>query len=278
MPAMQALALDFDTSLDDEIRKNYNPSKIEEDMALPALPKILDDSTDNEIPVNRYQSQTKTQAQSLQPIKKAVLTNSCAPAKTLGGSYAVLKKGTKFKTGLVTNVSDFSRKGSTVTLVTRYPVSTTYLTIPTGTILEGKVISSHPPQFTGNGGQIKFKITSMKLNDATYPMSAFVTEANHKNIFFNNIKGQRKYAKSMFRAMKPGVGFYKKMTFASARLLNDGVNAFLSPIPFATAILGLGANVMISPAIAVFSKGSSINLKSGNNVEIKLSEEMVIYN
>lgn len=35
---MPAFALELDTSVDDEIRRNYNPSKLEQ--TLPALPKV----------------------------------------------------------------------------------------------------------------------------------------------------------------------------------------------------------------------------------------------
>src|SRR5574344_102318 len=34
------LALNFDLSADEEIRKQYNPSKLEQDMGLPPMPKI----------------------------------------------------------------------------------------------------------------------------------------------------------------------------------------------------------------------------------------------
>ncbi len=36
--ALPAFALELDTSVDDEIRRNYNPSKLEQ--TLPALPKV----------------------------------------------------------------------------------------------------------------------------------------------------------------------------------------------------------------------------------------------
>lgn len=59
------LALELDTSVDDFIRKNYNPNKIEDDIQLPALPKILNEKdTGDIIPINSKPNLT--------PIKKPV--------------------------------------------------------------------------------------------------------------------------------------------------------------------------------------------------------------
>lgn len=271
---MPACAYNLDTSIDDEIRKNYNPSKIEHDTALPVLPKNLQSEV-NTIPVNQYQPTQKTQTQTLQPINKQPQYKSKV---SVGGNYAVLKKGTKFQTKLVTSVSDRTHRGAAVMLQNRYPVSTTYLTIPIGAIFEGTVVQSHPPQFTGNGGLITMKINSINLNGVSHPASAFVTETNFKHIFFNDIKGQRKFAKNMFSSMRPGFQFYKRMFANSARLLNDGGSAIWSPFPFIAGVVGLGAGVISSPVLAVFSKGGQSYLRSGSNVEIKLEQDVIIYN
>lgn len=275
MPIMPVFAADFDTSIDDDIRRNYNPSKIEQDMDLPALPKNLEAEETHSVPVNQYQSQYKTQTQMFQPVKK----QPCYTSRVnVDGNYAVIKKGTKFRTKLMTGISDKTRKGSAVTLMTRYPVSTTYFTLPKGTLLQGKIEDSHPPLWTGNGGLIVIKVHSVVLNGGEQQLNAKVTEANFRNIFFNNIKGPRRYARSMFNDMRPGVDFYKRMIASTGRLLNDGGAAIWSPFPFVAGILGLGANVMVAPVIAIFSKGGAVYLRAGSDIEVKLTQDMIIYN
>lgn len=270
---MPACAYNLDTSIDDDIRKNYNPSKIEQDTALPALPANLQEES-NTIPVNQYSSTYATKTQFTQPTKKPQYNSKIS----VDGNYAIIKKGTKFQTKLLSGISDRSSKGTPVKLQNRYPVSTTYFTIPSGAIFEGMVAESHPPQFTGNGGLISIKINSVNINGVEHTINAFVTETNFKHVFFNDIKGKRCYIKNMFNSMRPGFRFYKKMFATSARLLNDGGSAIWSPFPLAAGVIGLGTNIIGSPVLAVFSKGESTYLRGGSNVEIKLEQSVIIYN
>lgn len=257
---LPVFAINFDTSIDDEIRKNYNPSKLEEDVNLPALPKNLDDNVKIQ-KVNSYQY-----VQSYTGFSKAEQ------------SYVLLKKGKKIRLKLLTGVSDRSPKGTKLTFISTYPVSTTYYTIPTGTVFKGYVLKSHGPQFTGNGGLIFININSMILNDEVQPISASVTEANSKMIFLNNIKGKRKYISSVFDSTKPGYRFLKKMLGVTSRLASDGSSAILMPFSLAFGILGYGSNVLISPALALFYKGNSIYIREGSEIEIKLLQDVFIYN
>lgn len=275
------LALEFDTSIDDDIRKNYNPTKIEQDMALPTLPKII-----NENSLKQTVSTTKPQPQeTLKPISKNEINTKASPAiykqsvsKATNGEYAVLKKGTRIRVKLLTNISDRTKKGTRVSFVSKYPVSTTYFTIPMGTVFKGEVIKSHKPQFGGNGGLIVLKIDSAEIQKKTQPINAFVTKANSKKIFFNNIKGKRKYGKSMLKAAKPGCHFFKKMMRTTVNLAQDGSSIVLTPFSIIIGSVTLASNIIVAPAVAVFYKGSSINIPSGSDFEIKLSEDVFIYN
>lgn len=275
---LTTIALEFDTSIDDDIRKNYSPSKIEEDMALPALPKILNEKSTQ--PVNLIKQEPQ---QTLRPISKSEIKSKPAiykqaVAKSNSNEYAVLKKGTKIKVKLLTNISDSSRKGTRVSFVSKYPVSTTYFTIPMGTIFKGEVVNSHRPQFTGNGGLIVLKINSAEINNQTQPIDAYVTKANSKKIFFNNIKGKRKYLKSMLQASKPGVHFFNKMMRVTVSLAQDGSSIVLTPFSLAIGSITLASNAIAAPAVAVFHKGSPISIPAGSDFEIKLSEDVFVYN
>lgn len=277
---MHAFALEFDTSIDDNIRKNYNPSKIEEDMALPALPKILNETTTK--PVN-----TVAPKSMLKPIAKSEIKNEIktSPAvynqsisKTADNAYAVIKKGTKIKVRLLTSISDKTKKGTRITFVSKYPVSTTYFTIPMGTVFKGEIINSHKPQLTGNGGLIVIKVDSAELKNETQPINAYVTKADSRKIFFNNIKGKRKYLKSMLHATKPGRNFFKKMMRVTVNLAQDGSSIVLTPFSLIIGSATLTGNIIAAPAVAVFHKGGSINIPAGSDFEIKLSEDVFVYN
>lgn len=267
---MPVYALGFDLSVDDDIRKNYNPSKLEQDMILPALPKNLQEEAPNSIEAKQYSGQL------LQPAYNKPIKGSSSVS--VNGNYAIIKKGTKFRTTLLSSLSDHSNKGTRVKFKLRLPVSTTYLTIPTGTVFIGELEDRHPPQLLGNGGLIKVRIVGMILNGQTYRIDGFVTQANYENIFFNNYKGKRRFASSMVNKMRPGYNFYKRMASTTARLLNDGWGAVWAPFPAALGIVGLAGNVAVAPVLATFTKGAGAYLRSGSYIEFKLAQDIIIYN
>lgn len=273
---MPVLALELDTSLDDEVRKNYNPNKIEQDYKLPALPKIQEEPAIKPVSnIVKTPAAATTTAPQLKPItgsiKKPVV-------KVSADSCAILKQGTKIKVRSLCRISDRSRRGTKVSFISEYPVSTTYFTIPMGTTFKGEIVHSHKPQLGGNGGLIVIKIDSVILRGQTQPINAKITKADSKKIFFNNIKGKRKYTSSMFKSMHPGVGFFKKMWRTTTYLAGDGASILVSPFSLAIGCLGLGGNIMVSPALAMFHKGGSISIPEGSNFEIKLMQDVFIYN
>lgn len=259
---MPVLAAALNTSIDEDIRKTYNPSKLEEDLALPALPKIINEGDTKPAkinpskPVQQYKNYSKVER---------------------NYSYIRLKKGTKFKLRLLNTVSDRSQKGTKLTFVSIYPISTTYFTIPSGTIFRGYVINSHGPQFSGNGGLIVLSINSIILNNEVQPISTKVTEANSKMIFSSNIKGKRKYISSMLSSTKPGYNFFKKMMSVTGRLASDSSSLILTPFSIAAGVLVWGGNIFISPALALFYKGGPIYIREGSEIEIKLLQDVFIY-
>lgn len=271
---MPVLALEFDTSLDDEVRKNYNPNKIEQDYKLPTLPRIQEEPAIK--PVSSVlKTSTTASTQQLKPILGSIKKQ---PVKLSAENYATLKQGTRIKVRSLSRISDHSRKGTKVAFVSEYPVSTTYFTIPMGTTFKGEIVRSHKPQFGGNGGLIVIKIDSVILWGETQPINAKITKADSKRIFFNNIKGKRKYTASMFKSMRPGLGFFRKMWKTTTYLAGDGSSILVSPFSLAIGCLGLGGNAMVSPALAMFHKGGSISIPEGSNFEIKLIQDVFIYN
>lgn len=315
--SMPIYALELDTSVDDYIRKNYNPNKIEEDMQLPALPKILNEKDSGDIvPINskpnltpikkpevverpaiKAQIQPKTQVETApQPqIQKQVQIQKQAEAKTQLPSreytqeeqetikqysperFATLKFGTKIRVRGLNAVSDKTRKNTVLTFVTTRSVTTTYLTLPTGTVLKGEVVESHRPGLTANGGLIKIRIFAIILNGHSQQIEGCITRANTKKIFLNNIKGKRQYMSSMIKSTKNGRHFFKKMLRVTAYLASDGSSIIIAPFSLIAGVLGVAANVLSAPVLAVFYKGGSISINEGSDFEIKLLQDVYIY-
>lgn len=270
-----------DDSIDASIRAKYNTQKIENDL-LPELPKDLppfdtaDDafSPSSSEPPIAVPSYSGTTSPSKVPAK---VTTTNSYVKNNIKSTAILKKGKKFKVKLQNTVSDRTKAGTKISFVSQYPESFRYITVPAGTVFRGKVVDSHEPYISGNGGLIVIKVDEMLYKGASYEVDAKISIANEKRIFLNNIKGKRKYMKNTWNSTTFGSKYLKKMWKSSCRFANKGgINIVLAPFPTAAGLVVYGANVISSPVIALFTKGGSISIPAGSKFVIQLTEDAVI--
>jgi len=276
---MSAFALELDTSVDEEIRKHYNPDKIEQDV-LPPLPNT---PTPPAPPV-------KTEPVSSAPPKTLPVmtdTNSKTPKRIQSlpgnnkfsreGIAAIkIKKGTKFKVKSLTAISDSTPVNSRMSFKTQQNVTQRYLTIPAGTIFKAKIEDSHTPQMSGNGGLIVINIDGMVFRGTTRPVQAKVTKANGKKIFVNNIKGKRQYWKGAVNSTKPGRKFYRKSMRGTTKLAQNPWTLILTPFTAVAGVVVYGVNIVGSPVFAIFSKGGRISIPAGTDFEIKLLEDVYL--
>lgn len=272
--SMPALALELDLSVDDEIRKNYNPSKIEQEN-LPPIPNIKPVQ-----PISKPTQPTVPQQITKPPSTLQPLTPSTtAPVITkVDKSLAIkIKKGTKFKVKSNQVISDGLREGTRLSFTSLNPVYQKFITIPAGTVFKGQVLDSHYPQYAGNGGLVVIMVDSMVYKGAARSVSARITKANHKKIFINNIKGHRGYLKGVAKSVQPGTKFYKKMMRLTSKMAGGSVTVLLTPFTVVAGVLVWGVNVIGSPVFAIFSKGGRIIIPAGSEFEIKILEDVYLY-
>lgn len=255
-------AFDLDLTVDDDIRKNYNSSQLVKDTnteeldSLPDLPEKLKNET--------LKTEVKTSSYSLPPVK-SVTTGSTK-----------ISKGTSFNVVNIGKISDWQRKGTVVKFKTNTPIYKRKYTIPASTVFIGEVIESHQPQVSCNGGLVVIRIRSMVYNGQTIPLNAYVTRANSKIIFLNNIKGERKYLKTVWKKGNWGRSLFNRMLTLTINLGGDGSTILLSPFPFLYGTLCFGANTIVSPITAFFQKGGHVSINSGSQFRIKLLDDSYI--
>ena len=267
---MPCLALEFDVSVDEEIRKNYNPSKLELEN-LPPVPNVK--------PTKQTQPITSVPKSPVIPPKGALIPADKKPIVHSADKSTMvkLKKGTKFKVVSEQSVSDASRIGARISFVSQNSVTQRYITVLKGTTFYGEVVDAHLPQMSGNGGLIELKIDSMLYKGSTYGVNAKVTKVNGRKVFVNNIKGQRKYMKNVVKQVDKGENFYKKTRRVSGKLSDNPVGLFVAPVP---TLVGMGAyavNLVGSPIVSIFNKGGRISIPAGSEFEIKLVEDAYLY-
>lgn len=273
--AMPAFALDLDTSVDDEIRRTYDPSKLEQ--SLPSLPKTA--PSQNTSPKNMPAPQTPPKSLPVTPdAKPQIGVKKFQNDYKYDKSTAIrIKKGTKFRVKSNSVISDYLKEGARVSFTSVKPVTQRYVTITEGTRFTAVVKNSHMPQFTGNGGLIVLMVDSMTFNGQTRSVHAKITKANLKKIFFNNIKGKRAYWKGVAKQIDKGENFYKKTRRTSRKLADNPVGILISPIPTITGILVYAVNFAGSPIFAIWYKGGRISIPAGSEFEIKLLEDVYLY-
>ena len=277
--ATPVFALELDTSVDDEIRRTYDPSKLEQ--SLPALPKTAP-TQQNTVP------KTSQTTQAPQTVPKSLPSTPAAKpqlgVKKLPNEYKFdkstairIKKGTKFRVKSTSVNADYLKEGARVSFTTIKPVTQRYITVMEGTKFTAVVEDSHLPQMTGNGGLIVLMVDSITVNGQTRSVHGKITKANLKKIFFNNIKGKRQYWKGVANQIDKGENFYKKTRRTSSKLADNPVGVIISPIPTITGIVVYAVNFVGSPLFAIWSKGGRISIPAGSEFEIKLLEDVYLY-
>lgn len=191
---------------------------------------------------------------------------------------ATIKKGKKFKVRIQQTVSDKTREGTRISFVSTYPETTTYATIPAGTVFKGRVSNTHPPALTGNGGLIVINVDQMVYKGKTYEIDAKVSVANGKRIYLNNIKGKRMYFQSIPKSLKPGTNYFKKMWKVTCKLAQNesGVEIILTPFSFLAGGTVYAVNFIASPVLAIFYKGKSITIEQNSPFTIQFRKDVML--
>lgn len=277
-----SMALQLDLSVDEEIRKNYNPSKLEQEN-LPPLPKTAAPSKTVITQPKQPSSQStvaappKTAPSKVEPASKKVNKNLPNSTLTRDDFTAIkIKKGTKIRVKSSAVISDYLKEGAKVSFTSLEPVYQRYVTIPAGTVFKASVVDSHQPQMTGNGGLVVLVIENVNFKGRTYSAHGKVTKANHKKIFVNNIKGKRQYWKSVAAQIDKGETFYKKTRRMSSKLADNPVGIIICPFPVIVGIAGYAVNLVGSPVFSITSKGGRISIPAGSEFEIKLQENVYL--
>ncbi len=268
-----AHAFDLDETVNDEIRRNYNANKLVEDAGI-----NLEEGIDENLPDLPNITKKEQIQQKNQPDIKTTANQvpSSIPIANHSAGDIAIRKGTVFKVVNTGAISDWQQKGTVVKFKSNTNINGKKYTIPSGTIFTGEIVESHQPQITCNGGLVAIRIYSMLYKGQTVPLSAYVIRANDRKVFFNDIKGDRTYLKTMWKKGNWGRSLFNKMWTLTVNLGSKNSTLVLSPFPIAYGTICLGANTLVSPITAFFSKGGHVSIPAGSKFALKLNEPAYI--
>ncbi len=243
-----AQAVEFDDSIDANIRKDYNV----EEYKLPALP-------------NASPGQSKTN------------TKINTPKYNPTGKIYTLKSGTKIILHSSSAISDLMPKGSRISFSAQNGIlSKEGEIIPAGTIFKGRITDSHPPQITGNGGLVELCIDEIYFNGIMSKINTKISMANSKKVFLSNIKGKRSYWKNFAKATTPGRKVFGATQSCANAMSVIPILNLVSFVPLLGGAVIYTVNFAMAPVIAIFTKGGSLRIPAGSEFQIKITGDCQI--
>ena len=270
----------LDETVDDDIRKNYNDSKLINDTGVKAVEKniknkSLNQQQSDDLPplpgITKYPASNKpSDVKSTNEIKPIV------KYRPYNGGNIKVHKGTIFDVVNNSAITDWQRVGTSVKFSVKTPIQTNKYIIPAWTAFNGEIIDVHQPQLSCNGGLVAIRVYSMIYKGQLIPINGYIVKANDKRVFFNDIKGERRYLKTVWKKGGWGRALFNRMLSLTVNLGGDGSTLVLAPFPFLYGTLCVGLNTIVSPITAFFQKGGHVSIPAGSKFRIKLIEDIYI--
>ena len=163
---------------------------------------------------------------------------------------ATIAKGTQFRVINQTKITDSLREGQTITFSSVSEIKNAYLNIPKGTKFTAKVVSSHKPQLSCNGGLVGIRIVSVNLNGYNQQVDGGIIKLKTEKVYFSNLKGEHTYRKTVCKKAKWGQNMFSKWSKTSHKLANKGAGVIIAPFPYLGGCILAGASTISSPVTA----------------------------
>jgi len=185
----------------------------------------------------------------------------------------ILAKGTQVRAVNKTTITDSLIEGHTVEFLTTQDIFTPYCKIPKNTKLTAKVVDSHGPQISCNGGLVALRIVSAYINGYTQPINAGIIKIKTDNLHFSNLKGEHTYLKTVCKKAKWGQKIFSKWSKTSSKLANSGAGVILAPFPYVGGCVLAVSSTLTSPVTAILGKGGNLKVPANTVFTIKFYDD-----
>lgn len=281
---MPVFSIDLDYTVDDAIRKNYNvdsgipkttPSPVNTQVKSVQAPKSS--STTTSMPALPKLPASKTPTSTSTTVNKQYTKSAISRTQVKPKHYIPLRKGMEFEIVNINPISDKQKVGTNIVFAAKRPIKTAYYTIPQGTKFVGKIVESHQPQLSGNGGLVSISVVTIILSGEYQHIDTRITEVGGKKVFFEDIKGKRSYWQNTVNKGKWGRRTFHKMNKLSSSLIKDKTTVILSPFTFVYGVALGGISTITSPVVSIFCKGKNVYIPVNTSFKIKFDKDTKVY-
>lgn len=189
-----------------------------------------------------------------------------------------LEKGRKFDVKSLQPMSANTKSGTIVKFESIYEEKLFVSKEPAKLLFTGEILENNPPGKAGSSGVIKIQIQKVKIDNITYPISAFISKMNKKGVHFNNLALDSLYIANLLNTANKGTitidKVYKDPCEASNCL--TGINTVARPFYFLAGAALQAADLLLSPIIALLQPGKDIFIPENTQFEIKLDENLPV--
>lgn len=187
-----------------------------------------------------------------------------------------LAKGTQIRVINQSNITDALVEGQTVIFLSTQEIYTPYFKIPKNTKFVARVVDSHRPQMTCNGGLVGLRIVSANINGYTQQLNGGIIKKNTDSVYFSNLKGRHSYGRNVGKKAKWGQNKFKQWSKTSRNLANKGAGVIIAPFPYIGGCILAAASTVSAPATALLGKGGNLDIPAKTTFTIKLYEDALL--
>ncbi len=142
----------------------------------------------------------------------------------------------------------------------------------------GEVIENKPPRFGGRSSTLKLQINKIKVDNITYPASAYISKMGKKQIFAGVLAGTPIYLMNLADVADRGTVTIDKVYKDPCQYSCDSIKTPLRPLYYAGGALLQLADLLIAPVVCFFLPGKEINIPQYTDFEIKLDDNVSLLN
>lgn len=145
---------------------------------------------------------------------------------------------------------------------------------PSEVTFTGEIIENKPPRLGSRSSTLKLEINKIKVDNITYPATAYISKMDKKPIFAGVLVGAPIYLDNLADVADKGTVTIDKVYKDPCQYKCESIKTPLRPLYYAGGALLQFADLLIAPIVCFFIPGRDIKIPENTAFEIKLENDV----